>query len=134
MTQRELGQLKFLKREIAQDRQRLRHLKSLSETPTLRWSVRTQGGRRSDTVCSRAVEIAQLEGQIEQNMSRCVGQLLALQRYINAIDDSELRMVFYRRYVCGESWCCVAQKLGYADEQLPRKKHDRWLKNGGRVK
>ncbi len=50
-----------------------------------------------------------------------------LELHYSLIEDSEIRRIFTLYYIKGYAWRRVARELGYADESVPRKKHDRYL-------
>ena len=134
VTVRELSQLRYLKREIELERERLARLReragfvraSLSATPR----ARTVGDRLGEF----ATEIAYLEKLIEQNMQRAICELLKLQRFINEIPDSDTRQIFLLRYVKGKSWAAIAFSLELAGESTARNRHDVYLKQGRSVR
>ncbi len=124
---KELSQLRCLKREIAIERDRVIELRALAS-----YGRRTVGREgKTNTTSDRtgvcASEIAYLTDLIAQNMKRCICALLRLQAFVNTIEDSELRIIFYERYIKGKSWLSIAFQLGYYDEQVPRRKHDRYI-------
>lgn len=119
MSVRELSQLRHLKHEIATARRRL---------------VALQGARRSLAAeCAETEasdigrEIDFLQRLISDEMSRAIAELLRLQSYINGLEDSELRRIFYYRYIKCMSWHAVAFAMGYAGEQVPRRIHNAHL-------
>lgn len=127
---KELSQLRYLKREIAIERERVIELRELAGYGRRRLG---QGiaGQVSDRTGRYASEIAYLTGLIAENMTRCICKLLKVQAFINEIDDSELRIIFKERYIKGRSWLSIAFLLGYHDEQVPRRKHDRFMQKRG---
>lgn len=123
-----LSQLRYLKREIAIERDRILELRALSAYGRRGTGAGGRSSNRSDRTGSYASEIAYLTDLVAQNMQRCICELLRLQHFINGIDDSEMRIIIRERYIKGRSWLSTAFLLGYHDEQLPRRKHDRFLK------
>lgn len=113
MTLKELSQLYYLNREIEMDRQRLERLKLKSQSPS---SVHFDGMPRGTSVESRveryAAEIADLEAIIAAKHLQCIHERNRLERYINDIDDSRLRMIFKLRFVNGLQWPQVAAHIG----------------------
>lgn len=53
---------------------------------------------------------------------------LEVEEFIQDISSSILRIIFRLRYLDGLQWFQIADKLGYNNEDVPRKKHDRFLK------
>jgi hypothetical protein len=133
MDVKRLSQLRYLKREIAIERDRVIELRALAGYGRRRLGCEGKASRTADRTGGYASEIAYLTDLIAQNMTRCICELLRVQSFINSIDDSELRIIFRERYIKGRSWLSIAFLLGYHDEQIPRRKHDRFLQKNGYV-
>ena len=127
MSAKDLSQLRYLKREIAIERERIVELRALAGYGRRRPGQGGAAGQVSDRTGRYASEIAYLTDLIAENMTRCICELLRVQTFINGIDDSEMRIIFKERYIKGRSWLSIAFLLGYHDEQVPRRKHDRLL-------
>lgn len=54
-------------------------------------------------------------------------QFEAIQAFIRSIDDSEIRQIIEYRYIDGFSWQKIAFEMGEHDEQVPRRKHNKFL-------
>lgn len=55
-----------------------------------------------------------------------------IEQFIYNIPDSVTRRIFTYRYMDGAvkpSWQWIVFKIGYYDEQIPRKKYDKFLKS-----
>ena len=124
---KDLSQLRYLKREISIERERIAELRSLAAYGKNRIGYEGRQTLTSDRTGRYASEIAYLTELIAQNMKRCICELLRLQTFFNSIEDSEIRLIFRERYIKGRSWLSIAFLLGYHDEQIPRKKHDRYI-------
>ena len=59
-----------------------------------------------------AEEIADLGAIIAAKQQQCIHERNRLERYINDIDDSRLRMLFKLRFVNGLQWPQVAAHIG----------------------
>ncbi len=130
ITAQRLSQLRVLKREITIERERLAKLRSLStygRRPSF-GEASASHGAHADRTGYYATEIAYLEKLIAKNMHRCICELLGLQTFINSIESSEIRQIFTERYIKGRSWLTIAFLMGWNDEQIPRKRHDKYLK------
>jgi hypothetical protein len=124
---RELSQLRCLKREINIERDRVIELRTQADYGRRSIERYEKTNRVSDRTGVYASEIAYLTDLIAKNMTRCICELLKLQLFINDIENSEMRIIFKERYIKGRSWLSIAFLLGYHDEQLPRRKHDRYI-------
>lgn len=129
VTVRGLSQLRFLKREITAERDRIIELRTLAGYGKRDLTREGRGNQTSDRTGTYAIEIAYLTDLVAKNMKRCICELLRLQQFLNSIEDSEMRTIFRERYIKGRSWLSIAFLLGYHDEQLPRRKHDRFLQS-----
>ncbi len=111
MTKRELLQLRSLKAEIAEEQKRLSYM------------------MRVYPLCDARIKA--MKAQIDLHINQCYDTLSKLQAYIQGIPDSELRRIFSMRYIDGLSWMQIAIRTGSYDEQVPRKKHDKYLRREG---
>ena len=103
MEPNDLAQIFWLKREIRMEEGRIRQME------------RTQG------------DAAVLE-RIRNRQNRSAAQLLALESYIDGIDDSFTRQIFVYRYACGMNWQEVARAVGGGNTADGVKKRcQRWL-------
>ena len=123
----QLMQLRALKREIELERGRIARLRALAAYGCRSGEV-VQGGDVSDRTAKYGAEIAYLTELIRQNMQRAICELLRIQQFIDTIPNAELRCIFKLRYIKGLSWQKIAFEMNEYDEQLMRKKHDRYLK------
>ena len=127
MTKKELSQLYYLNREIEEQQRRLTELEcsAFSCTATITGMPHING--ISDKIGKYAAEIADLKGLLDLNLKKCFYELHRLNRYIESIEDSEMRMILSLRYINGLSWEQVAYSISYQDESVPRKRHNRYL-------
>lgn len=83
----------------------------------------------SDKVGKYAAEIADLNSLLDLNLKKCFNELNRLSRYINGIDDSEMRMILSLRYINGLCWERVAVSISpYASCKSVRKAQVRFLR------
>ena len=113
-----LSQYRYLIREIREDKLRLAQLSAR----LLRLDASgLPAPERSEE------ETAAYRARIAENLNKCVSLVEELQRYINNIEDSELRHIFTLRYIHAYSWQRIAYAIGVDDESCARKKHDRYI-------
>ena len=130
ITVKQLSSLRYLKREVNIERERLAYLKASAEYKTSSFdAVPKAKGVTVDRIGIYASEMAYLKELIADNMHRCICELLRLQEFINSITDSDLRQIFYLRYIKGKSWVSIAFQLELSDEQVARRRHDRFIKD-----
>ena len=128
MTKKELSQLYYLNREIVQLQARLSELEDLATSSTQKITGMPFGTGVSDMVGRYATEIADLKALLDLNLKKCFYELNKLNHYIESVEDAHIRMILSLRYINGLSWQQVAFSIGESDEQYPRRKHDKFLK------
>jgi hypothetical protein len=128
MTKDELSQLYYLNREIGQLQSRLSELECLANSCTAKITGMPTASGISDKLGKYVAEIADLKSLLDINLKKCFYELNRLNCYIQNIEDSEIRMILSLRYVNGFSWQQIAYSIGASDEQQPRRKHNKFLK------
>lgn len=130
MTKKELMQLRDLKREIIADQKRLKMLESKAYSPSAsRYTGLPYVKGVTDNTGKYTDDLTKLRGHIDANVRRCFNEINKLTKYINTIEDSQVRRIFTLRYINGLSWQKIAFEIGETDEQYPRRKHNRYLAN-----
>lgn len=112
MNKKELSQLYYLNREIEQLKSRIEELECIAASDTSRITGMPHVTGISDKVGRYAAEIADLKELLNLNLKKCFYELNRLNRYIESIDDSQMRMIMTLRYVNGLSWQQVAFSIG----------------------
>ena len=128
MTKKELSQLYYLNREIEEQQRRLRELESLASSCTSQITGMPKSVQFSDKLAKYAVEIADLKALLDLNLKKCFYELNRLNRYIDSVEDSQMRLILSLRYINGLTWQQIAFSIGEHDEQYPRRKHNAFLK------
>lgn len=129
MTKKELSQLYYLKKEIKHQQQRLEELETLATSCTTKIITGLPHGTGiNDKICKYAAQIADLKGLLDLNLKKCFYELNRINRFIESIPDSEMRMILTLRYIQNLSWQKISFIIGYQDESVPRKRHDRFLR------
>ena len=106
MTVKELSQLYYLKREIKHDQRRLEALENqIGVGATVLDGMPKSPNWNNSKVERLAVEIVDLRAIIAAKQIQLIHEQQRLERFINAITDSE-------RFVDGLSWTVVAKHLG----------------------
>jgi hypothetical protein len=129
MNKKELSQLYWLNREIEEQQRRLDELECLATSCTSRVTGMPRSPGVVDKLAMYAAEIADLRGLIDCNLKKCFYELNRLNRYINSVEDSQIRMILSLRYINGLTWQQIAFSIGEYDEQYPRRKHNTFLKD-----
>lgn len=129
MTKKELSQLYYLNREIEEIQRRIAELEALATGCTVRITglPKTQG--LSDRIAEYVAEIVDLKCLLDLDLKKCFYELNRLNRYINSIEDSQMRLILSLRYINGLPWEQVAASISYSlSGESVRKAHDRFLR------
>ncbi len=71
----------------------------------------------NDKVEKYAARIADLKGLLDLNLKKCFYELNHINRFIESVQDSEMRMILTLRYMQNLSWQKVAFAIGKHDKQ-----------------
>ena len=112
MTKKELSQLYYLNREIEEQQRRLEELETIATSCTSFVTGMPRVAGLTNKVAKYAAEIADLKGLLDLNLKKCFYELNRINRFIESITDSQMRMIISLRYVNGLSWFQVAESIG----------------------
>jgi len=112
MTIRELSKLYWLNREIEGLRGRLAELRARATDSTQKITGMPHVPGAADKVGTYAVEIAELQKQLERSLRQSCQERNRLNGYINQIQDPYTRELLRLRFVQGMSWEAVADAIG----------------------
>ena len=112
MTKKELSQLYYLNREIEEQQRRLAELEAAVTSCGVTITGMPKAHGVSDKLAKCAVEIADLKALLDLNLKKCFYELNRLNRYINSIDDSQIRIILALRYINRLSWKQIAHSIG----------------------
>jgi DNA-binding MltR family transcriptional regulator len=116
MTKKELMQCYYLNREIMHDTEELVNLKILAR------------GDDNGVAFADEEEIKRREKVIVEKIRKCKQLKERIDKFLNSIDDSLTRQIFYYRYVRCMSWKKVSYMTGgYNSEDGVRKIAERYL-------
>lgn len=116
MTKKELMQIYYLNREIMNDTEELVELKIKS--------------RECGDDTEKLQLIRERENEIIAKVRRCTKIKDKVTKFINSIEDSLTRQIFYYRFVKSMSWKRVAYMTGGCNtEESVRKIAERYLKS-----
>lgn len=124
-----LPQYKALLTEIEDKERRLNEIRSwtkgnLSAITGIRKNV-----NRKKKVYEDVEGAISLEKSLNKSLSKCMGILAKIEDIIRQIPDSRDRIILFSRYIKGETWSQIANRLGFACESVPRKRFSRMKKN-----
>ena len=112
MTVRELGQYRWLRREIDTLEHRLAVLETSALSPASPKLSGTVSGRDGDRMAGYIIRSDDLRRLLRDRRRQARDELLRLERFIACIPDSIDRQIITLRYADGYSWMRVASTLG----------------------
>ena len=113
MTEKELKQLFFLKKEIKKIEEEIEALGCQTLSITI-WDGMPKGkGGTSDKVGQLATETAYLKDQLERKLQESYIQRNRIEQFLDSIDDREIRLIFRLRHVNCMNWRAIGKELGY---------------------
>ena len=129
MTKKELSQLYYLKKEIKEQQRRLAELEAVAINCSTEITGLPTGKGISDKIGNYAAQIADLKALLDLNLKKCFYELNRIDRFIQSVEDSQIRIILTLRYIQGLSWQKIAYAIGEHDEQYPRRKHNAFFRN-----
>ena len=127
MTKKELSQLYYLKKEIKEQQRRIAELETLAINCSTKITGLPTGTGISDKIGNYAAQIADLKALLDLNLKKCFYELNRIDRFIQSVEDSQIRIILTLRYIQGLSWQKIAYAIGEHDEQYPRRKHNNFI-------
>jgi hypothetical protein len=125
MTKQELSQCYWLNREIQQLQRELNDLEG-KEYKAINYSGMPHGSGTSDDVARLATQRAELHKLISLKLEECMIARTRIERYINSLEDSEMRMILRLRHINGLAWEQITAELIPLDDngdEIGREKH-----------
>lgn len=129
MEERELNELRHLKKEIRYQIERVRRLeeKATSMTQIIGGIPACKG--ITDRVAEYAPQIAHLKTLIQNNIRWCLHLQYKIESFIESIEESEIRQIFRLRYLEGKTWKQIAFAMtGAGDGSTQYKQHKEYLR------
>ena len=127
MSEKELSGLYYLNRETERLQKDLDELEdgTYAKSPVYRHG--SKNPKKYD-ISHLAVEIADLKEIIQLNLRKIQIERARLLRYIQKIEDPEIRLIFRLRHVNGMTWREIADEV-HMDFTTANRKHRQYLKN-----
>lgn len=130
MTKQELSQLYYLNREIEHLKTRIAEVEGLATSTTKQITGMPHVAGVSDNVGKYVAELTDLKELLQLNLKKCFYEFNRLNRFIQSIEDSQLRMILSLRYISGLGWLQIALSIGGSNTaDSIRMQHDRFLRN-----
>jgi len=124
MTEKELSQLYWLNRETEKLQEDLKKLKSnglygLYKSPMI--TDMPKGAAQEDKIATYVSERLDLPGIIATNLAKIFHERNRLERYIDNIEDAEMRLIMRLRHINGLTWESIGNELGYTKQGVNKK-------------
>ena len=129
MTKKELSQLYYLKKEIKAQQKRIKELEAVATSCSVNVNGLPSGKGITDKIGNYAAQIADLKKLLDLNFKKYFYELKRVSRYIQSIEDNQMRKILTLRYIKGLTWQNIAYEIGKRDEQYPRRKHNAFFRN-----
>ena len=123
MTKKELKNLYYLKKEIVAQKKRIKELENLATSCTAKVTELTNKTEVTDMVGKYAVEIADLKRLLDLNLKKRFYELVRLDKFIESVEDSEIRTILMLRYAQGLSWQQIAKDMGVIGDGSTERKN-----------
>ena len=116
MTKERLNEYRQLAKEVEELKERIAILESRCEGGAIIITDMPKGGVPSDNLINLGDAVRQLV--ILENNLHC--EMVAIEEYIEQIEDSRARTIFRYRYIQGLKWDLIAKKMNYSRIQVIR--------------
>lgn len=133
MTEKELGQLFFINKEIIKINEEIEMMESKFLTASFLDGT-PKGNKMLSKTEKVAVEIVYLKEKLEIKLKELFIERGKIERFLDEIEDGETRLIFRLRYVNGMDWRSIGYEVGY-DHSAVFRKHKKYLqqKQQGKV-
>lgn len=108
-----LKRFQILNRRIDQTQIEIAHWWDIGTRVTPQYTDMPKSSGTSNKVQTVAVEIAELEQQLEVQKREALAIRNQIKEILNSLQDDELRDLLWYYYICGLSWGEVADKMHY---------------------
>lgn len=126
MTERELKQLFFLKKEIEKIKEEIEVLGYQTLSIPIGDGLPKGKGSTSDKVGKLATEIVYLKDKLELKLKESYIERNRIEQFLDSIEDREIRLIFRLRHVNCMNWRAIGRELGY-DHSVVFRKHKNFL-------
>lgn len=132
MTLNELYSIPHLQKEIADYKDKIREMEELAESMTAKLSGMPHASGVRDKVGECATAIAQYKTFLETAVAEKVAREMEITKYVEGVEDAELRRIMYLRFVEQKTWQQVADRIGGNNtEDSVRKRCHRFVAKSG---
>lgn len=76
---------------------------------------------------SRSNKLNELKQILVDRDAKIIIDLVEIEKYINTIEESDIRQIFEHRYIDNMNWYQIQTIMEYNHEDTARRKHDRFI-------
>lgn len=129
MTKRRLEQYSSIKAEITELKAKIKEREKSQLTDTVTGSS-PEYPFTKHTVTIKGVDYGDdfLTQRLEEKIFLLDEECAYIEKWLDTVEDSLIRRIVRWKYIEGKTWQQVAFRIGKHDEQYPRKKIDKFLK------
>lgn len=127
MTEKELKEIYYINIEIKRLKKEKEELESKSIVKGQEITGLPGGGTTSDKVADYAVELAEIKELIDLELKRLYIVRAKIERYIETIEDSEVRLIIRLRAINNMTWEDIGMEIGM-DRRTASRKYYGYLK------
>ncbi len=128
MTEEELKQLYWLRREIKQLDKELQKLENMSLVKSPAITGLPFGSDKSDNVANYSCNILDLRAELKEKRQKYIDNATRVEKFIDDIEDSEIRQIFRFRHIDGLSWDNIAGEM-YLSRQTVKRIYNKFIKS-----
>ena len=120
MTKRELSKYYHLSMEIKDIEEQINEISnSLIGSPAL--TGMPHGSGVSNPVEQKASLLINLKGKLENRRSKALQELIKIETYIANIENTEIRLIFTKRYIQFKQWDDIAREMCMSESSVFRR-------------
>ena len=112
MTKKELSQLFYINLEIKDIKEKIEEIESRYIGAITYTNDRVQTGRISDSTRDIAIKVAELTELYEVKLKELFIQRARIERFIDGIEDSDIRLIVRLRHINCMTWEDIGRELG----------------------
>lgn len=126
MTEKELNQIYWINIEIKKLTEEKERLENRSLVKGQEITGLPGGGQASDKVADFATELAEIKELLNLAIKKLYITRSKVERFLDTIEDSEIRLIIRLRSVNNLSWYQIGEELGM-DRRTARNKYKKFL-------
>lgn len=132
MTKKELSQLFYINLEIKDIKEKIEEIESRYIGAINYSNDRVQTGRISDSTRDIAIKVAELTELYEVKLKELFIQRARIERFIDGIEDSDIRLIVRLRHINCMTWEQIGQEMNYHYSTIIKKYQNHFSQNSHR--